>query len=89
MKPAFCDLATVQSCGCLYIGDSDCSDAECACSLPQKYYVANFTGWKDAALEPVVQQNIRSVYRKIESVSCGMYVADYDGQDATDEVCSS
>ncbi|GAB7355900.1 hypothetical protein MBLNU459_g6547t1 [Dothideomycetes sp. NU459] len=88
IKPAFCELLTRTSAGCLYIGDFVTpSEDECAgCSLPQQYYVATFTGWRDEGLDSKVQDRMRKAYREVEKVGCGMYVADYDADDQTGEV---
>lgn len=88
IKPAFCDLQTRTSVGCLYIGDfvTPAEDECVGCSLPQQHYVATFTGWRDEERQSRIQEAVRKVYREVERVGCGMYVADYDAEDQTEEV---
>lgn len=82
-----CDLPTRTSFGVIYISDSIPRPGECAFSLPQRFYVSTFTGWTDRhANSDDMKQHMRRLYRQVEKVSCGMYVADYDATDDTENV---
>lgn len=82
-----CDLPTRTSFGCIYVGDSTPRPGECAFSLPQHLYVSTFTGWTDPQASPdLMKSHMRRLYRQAEKVGCGMYVADYDATDDTENV---
>lgn len=82
-----CDLPTRTSFGCIYVGDSTPRPGECAFSLPQHLYVSTFTGWTDPRASPdLMKSHMRRLYRQAEKVGCGMYVADYDATDDTENV---
>lgn len=87
IESVMCDLPTRTSFGCIYVGDSTPRPGECAFSLPQHLYVSTFTGWTDAQASPdLMKSHMRRLYRQAEKVGCGMYVADYDATDDTENV---
>jgi hypothetical protein len=62
----------------MYIGDTYPDENEHAFSLPQQYYIATFVGSSDPEKDAPLRQWTLNAYRKAETVSCGMYIADYD-----------
>ncbi|EMF10366.1 FAD-binding domain-containing protein [Sphaerulina musiva SO2202] len=85
IESVMCDLPTRTSFGCIYVGDSTPRPGECAFSLPQHLYVSTFTGWTDPQASPdLMKSHMRRLYRQAEKVGCGMYVADYDATDDTE-----
>lgn len=87
IESVMCDLPTRTSFGCIYVGDSTPRPGECAFSLPQHLYVSTFTGWTDPRASPdLMKSHMRRLYRQAEKVGCGMYVADYDATDDTENV---
>lgn len=80
IQPAMCDLPTRLSVGCLYVSQATPDEQQQCCSLPQKYYIASFVGWKDgnAEKEPQLRKWMSSAFNEAERVGCGMYIADYD-----------
>lgn len=80
IQPAMCDLPTRLSVGCLYVSQATPDEQQQCCSLPQKYYIASFVGWKDgnAEREPRLRKWMSSAFKEAERVGCGMYIADYD-----------
>ncbi|KAL3484341.1 hypothetical protein BJX62DRAFT_248525 [Aspergillus germanicus] len=80
IRPALTDLPTRRSIGCIYVGDYVPDEARQAISLPQHYYIASMTCWTDPAWDNRMGQWMRDVYTRAAKVSCGQYVADFDGK---------
>ncbi|KAF2099879.1 oxidoreductase, FAD-binding protein [Rhizodiscina lignyota] len=78
IKPAVCQLPTRSSSSFICIADIEADEEDAAFSLPQQKYISTFTGWKDPTLQPSIYRPMRERYKRLSSVACGMYVADYD-----------
>ncbi|KAK7715950.1 hypothetical protein SLS57_006701 [Botryosphaeria dothidea] len=78
IKPAFCDLPTRKSVGCLYISDYFPDEEDQSMSLPQQYHISTMTCWHDPAKDEVMKKWMYDVYERAQPVSCGQYVADFD-----------
>ncbi|KAH7051198.1 hypothetical protein B0J12DRAFT_718870 [Macrophomina phaseolina] len=78
IKPAFCDLPTRKSVGCLYISDYVPDEEDQAMCLPQQYHISTMTCWHDPAKDEKMKKWMHDAYSRAQPVSCGQYVADFD-----------
>ncbi|KAL2786643.1 hypothetical protein BJX66DRAFT_346696 [Aspergillus keveii] len=88
VRPALTDLPTRRSIGCIYVGDYVPDEARQAISLPQHYYIASMTCWTDPSWDNRMSQWMRDVYTRAAKVSCGQYIADFDGKQRMTPVLS-
>ncbi|KAL1903736.1 hypothetical protein Sste5344_010573 [Sporothrix stenoceras] len=79
IKQALCDLPSRSSYGVIYMADTvDVDETDAVFSLPQKYYISTFSGWKNPELRDPIRAVMRQSYAKANTVACGMYIADFD-----------
>ncbi|CAK7218980.1 hypothetical protein SEUCBS140593_003738 [Sporothrix eucalyptigena] len=79
IKPALCDLPSRSSYGVIYMADTvDLDETDAVFSIPQKYYISTFSGWKNPELRAPIRAAMRQSYAKAFTVACGMYIADFD-----------
>ncbi|GME45639.1 putative FAD-linked oxidoreductase YvdP [Neofusicoccum parvum] len=78
ITPAFCDLPTRKSVGCMYISDYYPNEEDQAMCLPQQYHISTMTCWHDPAKDAEMKKWIYDAYSRAQPVSCGQYVADFD-----------
>jgi hypothetical protein len=63
-------MAVIVNCG-ITTGDL-------AYSLPTDLYIANYLVWKSPSDDEKMKQWLRKAYAKVDTVTSGIYVADYD-----------
>ncbi|KAL2825805.1 hypothetical protein BDW59DRAFT_145923 [Aspergillus cavernicola] len=88
IRPALTDLPSRRSIGCIYVGDYVPDEVGQAISLPQQYYIASMTCWTDPSWDNRMGQWMRGVYTRAAKVSCGQYIADFDGKQRMTPVLS-
>lgn len=49
-----------------------------ALSLPQKSYISSMLCWKDPNRDTAMDNWLLKVYEKADTVSCGVYIADFN-----------
>lgn len=72
------DLPSRRSVGTISILDYHPDENNQAISIPQEYYIATMTCWKDAAWDKTMRKWMLDTYTKLDSVSLGQYIADFD-----------
>ncbi|CAK7232408.1 hypothetical protein SBRCBS47491_008258 [Sporothrix bragantina] len=79
IKPALCNLPSRSSYSVIYMSDTvDVDETDAVFSLPQKYYISTFSGWRNPELRLPIRAAMRKSYAKAFTVACGMYIADFD-----------
>jgi len=80
ITPALYDLPSRLSSGTFCPMDYYPNEADTALSLPQKTYVSTMCCWKDAKFDSAVDEWLLNAYTKADTVSCGVYVADFNAK---------
>jgi hypothetical protein len=71
-------MAVIVNCG-ITTGDL-------AYSLPTDLYIANYLVWKSPTDDGKMKEWLRKAYVKVDTVTSGIYVADYDASQRETEV---
>ena len=86
IRPLFFDLPSRRSSSVIYICETF-QPGDLAYSLPSEYYIATYLVWSDAKDDEKHTTWLKETYRKVADVSCGTYVADFDGNMRMTKVC--